>query len=242
MFKCKKQKYRFMVVVVVVFNRKDGSLKLKIKCFIIWNEDMECTFFAFLVFLEPDHRHSLFAHYGTFSKMSHFQIGCRTWIVQFLWVSLKRNGGFFSTEKHTVWPYSVTISSSWFLYSSMTSASWQILMLTEQKSACPSFCYKNAKKKKNVDGLHLQVNILHKKMKGKQYVPLERKKKSSLTPAIWDPSTYHEYDIHKLLTLLFYSTYTILKLIPALRYASPPSPMPYVLQILNKFDLQLYKT
>lgn len=48
MFKCKKQKYRFMVVVVVVFNRKDGSLKLKIKCFIIWNEDMECTFFCFL--------------------------------------------------------------------------------------------------------------------------------------------------------------------------------------------------
>lgn len=81
-------------------------------------------------------------------------------------------------------------------------------------------------------------------MKGKQYVPLERKKqKSSLTPAIWDPSTYHEYDIHKLLTLLFYSTYTILKLIPALRYASPsPSPMPYVLQILENFDLQLYKT
>jgi len=79
-------------------------------------------------------------------------------------------------------------------------------------------------------------------MKGKQYVPLEKKKKIQSHTCDWDPSTYHEYDIHKLLTLLFYSTYTILKLIPALRYASPPSPMPYVLQILNKFDLQLYKT
>lgn len=36
-----------------------------------------------------------------------------------------------------------------------------------------------------------------------------------------DPSTYHEYDIHKLLTLLYYSTYTILKLVPALRYVFP---------------------
>lgn len=135
--------------------------------------------------------------------------------------------GFFSTEKHTVWPYSVTISSSWFLYSSVTSASWQILMLTEQKSACPSFCYKNAKKiKKKCRWSAFTSKYIAQKMKGKQYVPLERKKKSSLTPAIWDPSTYHEYDIHKLLTLLFYSTYTILKLIPALRYASPPSPMP----------------
>ena len=48
-------------------------------------------------------------------------------------------------------------------------------------------------------------------------------KKSSFTPAIWDPSTYHEYDIHKLLTLLYYSTYTILKLVPALRFAFPPN-------------------
>lgn len=37
----------------------------------------------------------------------------------------------------------------------------------------------------------------------------------------WDPSTYHEYDIHKLLTLLYYITYTILKLVPALRYVFP---------------------
>ncbi len=100
-------------------------------------------------------------------------------------------------------------------------------------------CKKNAKKCR---WSAFTSKYIAQKMKGKQYVPLERKKKSSLTPAIWDPSTYHEYDIHKLLTLLFYSTYTILKLIPALRYASPPSPMPYVLQILNKFDLQLYKT
>jgi len=31
-------------------------------------------FFAFLVFLQPDHRHSLFAHYGTFLKMSIFKL------------------------------------------------------------------------------------------------------------------------------------------------------------------------
>ena len=37
----------------------------------------------------------------------------------------------------------------------------------------------------------------------------------------WDPSTYHQYDIHKLLTLLYYITYTILKLVPALRYVCP---------------------
>lgn len=56
-----------------------------------------------------------------------------------------------------------------------------------------------------------------------------------------DPSTYHEYDIHKLLTLLYYSTYTILKLVPALRYVFPMMPL-YCLQILNKSALQLYKT
>lgn len=55
-----------------------------------------------------------------------------------------------------------------------------------------------------------------------------------------DPSTYHEYDIHKLLTLLYYSTYTILNLVPALRYVFPMMPL-YRLQILDKSALQLYK-
>lgn len=111
-----------------------------------------------------------------------------------------------------------------------------------QSKSLPVHHFATKMQKKKCRWSAFTSKYIAQKMKGKQYVPLERKKKSSLTPAIWDPSTYHEYDIHKLLTLLFYSTFTILKLIPALRYASPPSPMPYVLQILNKFDLQLYKT
>lgn len=98
------------------------------------------------------------------------------------------------------------------------------------------------KKKKKCRWSAFTSKYIAQKNEGETVCAIRKKKKSSLTPAIWDPSTYHEYDIHKLLTLLFYSTYTILKLIPALRYASPTSPMPYVLQILNKFDLQLYKT
>lgn len=50
MFKCKKQKYRFMVVVVVVFNRKDGSLELKIKVSSYETRIWNVPFFAFLFF------------------------------------------------------------------------------------------------------------------------------------------------------------------------------------------------
>lgn len=48
-----------------------------------------------------------------------------------------------------------------------------------------------------------------------------KKKKIQFHTCDRDPSTYHEYDIHKLLTLLYYSTYTILKLVPAPRYVFP---------------------
>lgn len=179
--------------------------------------------------------------------MAHFQ----KWVIfklvaghelsNFCGSSLKRNGGVFLHRKAhcvTIFSYDQFQLISLFIndFSIMTNND-----VDRAKVCCPSFCYKNAKKCR---WSAFTSKYIAQKMKGKQYVPLERKrkKKSSLTPAIWDPSTYHEYDIHKLLTLLFYSTCTILKLIPALRYASPPSPMPYVLQILNKFDLQLYKT
>lgn len=103
--------------------------------------------------------------------------------------------GFFSTEKHTVWPYSVTISSSWFLYSLMTSASWPIMMLTEQKSACPSFCYKKCKKKKYCRWSAFTSKYIAQKMKGKQYVPLERKK---------NPVSHLRFGTHPHITSMIY--------------------------------------
>lgn len=64
--------------------------------------------------------------------------------------------------------------------------------------------------------------ILHKKMrKGGKTVCAIKNTKIQFHTCDRDPSTYHEYDIHKLLTLLYYSTYTILKLVPALRYVFP---------------------
>lgn len=69
-----------------------------------------------------------------------------------------------------------------------------------------------------------QEYILHKKMrKGGRKNSMCHKKyqKIQFHTCDRDPSTYHEYDIHRLLTLLYYSTYTILKLVPALRYVFP---------------------
>lgn len=68
MFKCKKQKYRFMVVVVVVFNRKDGSLELKIKVSSyetrIWNVPflLSCFFFFFFSQTTDIHYLPIMAH------------------------------------------------------------------------------------------------------------------------------------------------------------------------------------
>lgn len=76
--------------------------------------------------------------------------------------------------------------------------------------------------------------------KGEKTVCAIKNTKIQFHTCDWDPSTYHEYDIHKLLTLLYYSTYTILKLVPALRYVFPMMPL-YRLQILDKSALQLYK-
>lgn len=58
-------------------------------------------------------------------------------------------------------------------------------------------------------------------MRGEKTVCAIKNTKIQFHTCDWDPSTYHEYDIHKLLTLLYYSTYTILKLVPALRYVYP---------------------
>lgn len=128
------------------------------------------------------------------------------------------------------------ISSSWFVYFSAWTG-FSIITWNDVDSAQVCFsitCY-------NCWWSVSQEYILHKKMKGeKQYVPLKNTKIQFHT-CDWDPSTYHEYDIHKLLTLLYYSTYTILKLVPALRYVFPMMPL-YRLQILNKSALQLYKT
>lgn len=78
-----------------------------------------------------------------------------------------------------------------------------------------------------VDGLYLKSIYCTKNEKGgeknsmchKKYQ--QKKKKIQFHTCDRDPSTYHEYDIHKLLTLLYYSTYTILKLVPAPRYVFP---------------------
>lgn len=72
-----------------------------------------------------------------------------------------------------------------------------------------------------VDGLYLKSIYCTKKWEGGKTVCAIKNTKIQFHTCDRDPSTYHEYDIHKLLTLLYYSTYTILKLVPALRYVFP---------------------
>lgn len=85
-----------------------------------------------------------------------------------------------------------------------------------------------------------RVYIAQKKWKegGKQYVPFKKlfTEKSSFHTCDWDPSTYHEYDIHKLLT------FTILQYIYNLQTSSEVCvPHDAILQILDRSALQLYK-
>lgn len=114
------------------------------------------------------------------------------------------------------------------------SASQHEMMSTVHTSVFPSPAT-------TVDGLYRKSIYCTKKWeRGEKTVCAIKNTKIQFHTCDRDPSTYHEYDIHKLLTLLYYSTYTILKLVPALRYVFPMMPL-YRLQILDKSALQLYK-
>lgn len=171
MFKCKKQKYRFIVAVVVVFNRKDGSLKLKIKCFIIWNEDMECTFFCFLGISWARPPTFIICPLWRIFKNESFSnwlqdMNCPIFVGQF-----KEKWWGFSPQKSTLCDHIQlrSVPADFFIHQWLQHHDkywcWQSKSLPVHHFAT-KMQKKKIQKKKNVDGLHLQVNILHKKWRG----------------------------------------------------------------------------
>lgn len=195
-----------------MFLEKKAVLKLKIKRSIIWNKDMECTFFCLLdvfVFSARPPTNPKLAWFDSFvfflpKNFTDFLRGVNPPASEVC--LLYRDAGIFHRNAslpcghfHVAYQFQLMPSLSTRLPSQI-SASWQKPDSVDN-SVDDSHLRLPAHHllQKNVDGLHLQVNILHKQNKGgKQYVPLKNKETNK------NPVSHLRFGTHPHITSMIY--------------------------------------